>query len=257
MDLRIRAEQLPEIAATRRPVCRFTLERRDVPPWASKVGGAPYLPPEAAIPTDSNGTSMWLLAQINFADLGGMPGYPTEGLVQFFIAGDDLFGMDLDDQVAQRGFRVVYWPRVEQDSSWCGAAAVAPDELLPHDASTTYAMCFERGAETISSSDSGFEPISSAVTEALQTATGLTGNDLEDAIYETLTGAGHKVGGYPYFTQYDPRTAESPLRLLLQIDSDDGAGIMWGDAGVAGFFIDPVDLERGDFSRVLYNWDCG
>ena len=32
--------------------------------------------------------------------------------------------------------------------------------------------------------------------------------------------------------------------------------IIWGDCGVANFFINQKDLENCDFSKVLYNWDC-
>ncbi|MEK3889148.1 DUF1963 domain-containing protein [Bacillus sp. FSL K6-3431] len=44
--------------------------------------------------------------------------------------------------------------------------------------------------------------------------------------------------------------------MLLQIDSEFEKGMMWGDSGVANFFIRKQDLERLDFSHVLYNWDC-
>ena len=32
--------------------------------------------------------------------------------------------------------------------------------------------------------------------------------------------------------------------------------VMWGDVGVANFFIKKEDLERMDFSDVFYTWDC-
>ena len=62
--------------------------------------------------------------------------------------------------------------------------------------------------------------------------------------------------GYPSFTQEDPRTEDSPFdTLLLQIDSmqDEGNSysILWGDCGVANFFIPRANLERLDFSQVL------
>ena len=72
---------------------------------------------------------------------------------------------------------------------------------------------------------------------------------------DALDGSGHKLGGYPYFTQEDPRSAEG-MELLLQLDSDDSVNMMWGDVGVGNFFIAPEDLKRGDFSRVAYSWDC-
>lgn len=68
---------------------------------------------------------------------------------------------------------------------------------------------------------------------------------------------GHKLLGYPSFTQSDPRydTYAKYDTLLLQIDSD-GDDIMWGDCGVANFFINKEDLKNKDFSKILYNWDC-
>jgi len=65
-----------------------------------------------------------------------------------------------------------------------------------------------------------------------------------------------QVGGYAAFTQEDPRAVDSPLVLLFQLNSDDDADMMWGDCGIANFFIDPDELAKADFSRVLYNWDC-
>ncbi|SUC47704.1 Domain of uncharacterised function (DUF1963) [Providencia stuartii] len=71
---------------------------------------------------------------------------------------------------------------------------------------------------------------------------------------------GHRIGGYPFFTQTDPREYRKEIQdyvLLLQIDSDYETGILWGDIGVGNFFIHPEDLKNKDFSKVVYNWDCG
>ena len=81
--------------------------------------------------------------------------------------------------------------------------------------------------------------------------------ELEDLSFESFPTNGHKIGGYAYFTQQDPRIGNDKFKdyiLLLQIDTDDQ--IMWGDSGVANFFIHPADLARKDFSKVMYNWDC-
>ncbi len=65
-----------------------------------------------------------------------------------------------------------------------------------------------------------------------------------------------KLGGYPGTTQDYPIDAETGKDvLLLQISC--GEHITWGDGGLANFFISAEDLARGDFSRVLYNWNCG
>ena len=81
---------------------------------------------------------------------------------------------------------------------------------------------------------------------------------------EKYSGEGHRIGGYPFFTQDDPRGYLPHLQqhtiLLLQLDSDSGNGdadkVLWDDAGVGNFFITPEDLQQRDFSRVLFTWDC-
>ena len=63
-----------------------------------------------------------------------------------------------------------------------------------------------------------------------------------------------QIGGYPFFTQYDPRQEDNNEVLLFQLDSQDH--ILWGDSGVGNFFISKEDLKNKDFSHVRYNWDC-
>jgi uncharacterized protein YwqG len=78
-------------------------------------------------------------------------------------------------------------------------------------------------------------------------------------LYEdTFPSLGHKMAGYAHFTQADPRIEKFSDHevLLLQIDTDDEHGIMWGDCGVGNFFIKKENLKNLDFSKVLYNWDC-
>ena len=81
--------------------------------------------------------------------------------------------------------------------------------------------------------------------------------EIEDAVFRNFSPICHKLGGYAYFTQWDPRETEGEIRdymLLFQMDSDDH--IIWGDVGVGNFFINPSDLKKKDFSKVFYNWDC-
>ena len=81
-------------------------------------------------------------------------------------------------------------------------------------------------------------------------------------MYNETSGFGHKLGGYPAFTQEDPRDVSNRYsdyqRLLLQMDSigTNGHEIMWGDSGVCNFFITEGAFKALDFSKVMYNWDC-
>ena len=90
-----------------------------------------------------------------------------------------------------------------------------------------------------------------------------------DYIHEQNTYAGHRIGGYPRFEQFDVRDDEPALQkydtLLLQIVSHtatDEQGrerelIMFGDEGGCQFFIPAEKLRQRDFSDVMYTWDCG
>ncbi|SUC47705.1 Domain of uncharacterised function (DUF1963) [Providencia stuartii] len=77
----------------------------------------PYLPLGSDFPVDSDGIPLKLLAQINFAQMPPLENYPTTGLLQFFIGGDDLYGADFDDLQTQNGFRVIYWDSVIEDNA--------------------------------------------------------------------------------------------------------------------------------------------
>ena len=64
--------------------------------------------------------------------------------------------------------------------------------------------------------------------------------------------------GWATFTQEDPRDSDSKLELLFQLDNevDKGVQVMFGDGGVANFFITREDLAQRNFHKVMYTWDC-
>lgn len=81
--------------------------------------------------------------------------------------------------------------------------------------------------------------------------------DQKNEIEKIIDGTDHKIGGYAYFTQADIRDYNKELKqdlLLLQIDTDEE--IMFGDSGVANFFINPEDLKNKRFEKAWFNWDC-
>lgn len=105
-------------------------------------------------------------------------------------------------------------------------------------------MQFTLTEEPMSLSDFRFEDYSADFDE----------DEFDEELYDAFCGAGSKILGYPFFTQYDPRNDEEHDVLLFQLDSEEGF-VMWGDCGVANFFINADALKRMDFSDVLYNWD--
>ncbi|HBK47452.1 MAG TPA: hypothetical protein DDZ67_13665 [Xanthomonadaceae bacterium] len=229
---------------------------------ASKVGGAAWWPDGEPAPVDAEGRPLALLAQVNFAELpASMPGYPDAGLLQFFVAReDDFYGASFDGDLGlaqlreQRNFRIVYWPDPQLAAT---SLPAVPSDRLPMDPTRPRRMRFSAGREPLSQGDYRFDRLlggnAYGTMEAYAKRHRLDEDSLVDAVWEMHSGGGHKLGGYPAFTQQDPRSGGAD-ELLLQLDSDDA--MMWGDVGVANFFIAPDDLARRDFSRVAYNWDC-
>lgn len=86
--------------------------------------------------------------------------------------------------------------------------------------------------------------------------------DLPKEAYDKLlkkiseTSWGTRIGGQPNFTQWDPRigNCEKYENLLFQLDSE--KGIMWGDVGIANWFISEANLKSNKFNDILFNWDC-
>lgn len=251
------AEPLQE---SERPLMRIALEAmpRDEA-TTSKVGGGAWWPQGESAPVDAQGRALTLLAQLNFAELPRpLPGYPQQGLLQIFVAtDDDVYGATLDNmesQRQQRNFRIVYRPQLQGASMVLPAVAGA---RLPLDPAVPRRMRFTVDTEPMTRGDYRFDRMMDhgldGILRAYAAQHQLDEDSLLDALWEAYDGGGHKLGGYPAFTQEDPRS-DGMDELLLQLDSDDA--MMWGDSGVANFFISPEDLKRRDFSRVAYHWDC-
>ncbi len=73
----------------------------------SSMGGRPSLPVDATWPAGRDGKPMIFLAQINFADMPVLDGYPEQGVLSFFVEDNDLNGCDFPS-VGSTGFQVLY-----------------------------------------------------------------------------------------------------------------------------------------------------
>ena len=225
--------------------------------WRSKIGGLPYLPEGMAYPLASNGRPLALLIQVNFAEMPPLPPFPEDGLLQIFIHDDGFYGLDLDDPFDQGNFRVRYI----QAPAIVGSAAALDFGILkdcdytqlPFNPQQVYALDFELGLELPQPQDAQFEQM---MGPDFFNRFGARKWEVLDAYSQAVQSGPHKIGGFAQFTQEDPRSPGSPMELLLQLGSDSAIECMWGDMGVANFFICPLDLARRDFSKVMYHWDC-
>ncbi|WP_423251826.1 YwqG family protein [Priestia megaterium] len=251
-----------DIEKTVVPYIKVETAKAETKLYNSKFGGYPYLPIGAEHPLDLYGNPMLLLAQINYEEMPHLEDMPTKGMLQFFITAtsdkDDIYGADFNNPTKQENFRVVYHKEVVTDES-----------KLITDFSYLKAMNYDYGLFPVPEERSlgfklDYEPVSTAdyrFEYVFDEESDLSDDyDLIDVYVDELDVDGHKIGGYAYFTQDDPRGYNDDLKeyevLLLQIDTDGEAEIMFGDSGIANFFIKPADLKNLNFKNVMYTWDC-
>lgn len=226
----------------------------------SKFGHYPMMPLDYDYPKDTNGVFMFPLAQINCNDLPSLIGYPMSGYLQFYIsASDESYGINFDNTaINQSNFKVLYFEDTElaeYKTDFSFLTDIMNLDTLP--VFKPHSLTFTSKEEYIGIGDSNYDEDKNNIQKIISKNFPDKEDDLMDYIYEKCSNSGHKIGGYAYFAQYDPREDEEKLKdyiLLLQIDTD--AEIMWGDSGVANFFINKTDLMNKDFSKVFYTWDC-
>lgn len=229
-----------------------------------RLGGYPRLPATTDWP-DRTGRPLSFIAELDLAALGAVGGpdwLPASGLLHlFFDVEDEPWGFDPADR---DGWKVIM----------TGAAAARP---LPRPPGLSGDRVFAPVALA------GRAALTYPTTERLDLPPGVGPmfefepvQDFMDA--ELGDGPRHQVGGYPSPIQGDGMELEAQLasngiyvggpdgysdervaaleagagdwRLLLQIDSDAAAGIMWGDTGTLYVWVREQDARAGDFSRV-------
>lgn len=68
------------------PVCCLRFSQKPFSVFDSHLGGVPYLLCEQGCPIGEDGQMLWLCAQINFAQMPAMKGFPNQGILQFYLS---------------------------------------------------------------------------------------------------------------------------------------------------------------------------
>ncbi len=284
-------EQVKQIAEriaskTRRRAYALKLNRERKPGlYESKFGGVPYWDLKLEYPTDKKGNPMILLAQMNLEGLEPLDNgdgieLPHSGMLQFFLAADDIFGIDFDNPDVQDTFRVIYHKAIDKSVTEEQVRALGVKSCTDEEVEYCSPVCISAAVDisveavSLSECDYRYEQLWDETYREIigqdHKRKGSLYNIVNDDDYEQfILGdlgeyASHNMLGYPYFTQSDPRADDEKRHrydtLLFQMDSDSADTnedyVLWGDCGVGNFFINGEDLKNLDFSRVLYNWDC-
>jgi uncharacterized protein YwqG len=239
----IKATELPMLAAS-----ADGAQPRN--PTSSQLGGLPWWPAGKPFPTDAAGRPLMLLAQINMAELPLLDPLPRTGLLQLFIGRDDTYGCNFCDPALRDDFACVFHEDTTAPATPIDPAFNEAEDMSPlYEPLKPIALTFAPDRMPVDPSDYRMERLLPKI----------HANEKKlEAYHNSRETPPIRIGGYPTFTQEDPRVRTEPGALgdfnLLTVDTTDG--VMWGDSGVAQFFIHEDNLRRRDFSRVVYNWDC-
>ncbi|HEU4770352.1 MAG TPA: YwqG family protein [Pyrinomonadaceae bacterium] len=237
-------------------------------PSRSHLGGNTNLPAAVTWP-EWNGRRLDLLARISMPELQQthrIDWLPQEGALLFFFDTDEQpWGFDPNDR---GGSAVLHVPDLETPIS-DSSAGIGGENSFPH------RSLILRGVDTFPSTD---RPELKALSDEEKEAYW----SFLDTAFEELPK--HQLGGFPYPIQSDdmelqcqlvthglylgdstgyddPRAkrlgiAAKDWRLLLQLDTDVDADMMWGDSGTLYFWVRQEDAAARRFQNVWTILQC-
>lgn len=259
-------DQLMSLLDARSVDCAI-LHRTDGPGF-SKLGGKPNLPDNVDWP-DWNGAPMSFIAQLRLSDVqrvAPIEWLPTVGQLWFFYDQDQsTWGFDPNDL----GSWAVIYVNEERDASRREfPSALQPEarftevfvEARPHRSLPSPAR-LEIGSDEIDESFwDAFDSINDAFLPHHQLGGYPSAIQSENMEMDCqLASNGIYLGdgdGYQGDSATALKAGSADWRLLLQIDSDDDAGMMWGDLGRLYFWVRAQDLAARDFSKTWLVLQC-
>ena len=239
----------------------------------TRLGGKPLVPADFSWPK-YNDNPLSFIGQIKFSEVNAgniLPDYPDKGLMYVFIFDDEEtpWGFDPKDK---GGWRIIFYEdetlELNEHSFPEGIDEDAQFDIkyLKGKKIKTYPCWENENIEKLELDDNEFE-----LYEDMKTAffgdedehvLGGYANpiqsadmDLECQLVSNGLFCGNETG------YQDPRAKElekgrGDWQLLLQIDSDDDAYMMWGDSGMLYFWIKKDDLKNRNFDDVWMILQC-
>lgn len=213
----------------------------------SKFLGKPFYPKSKVYPTDRNGKPMLLTAQLNFEEIPNIANLPNSGILQLFLSGTDWY--DEESMIVYHSKSQIVEESIT-DFSFINEGDY--DEMPIQE---VHKLSFNKSIENGGFGDNQFDFRFGGM-DWYDFLENLTENEQAE-FNDYFEAGGHKLGGYAEFTQSDPRDYkgrnESDFQLL-QIDSI--GDIMFGDVGLGHVFISLENIEKEEFDKAYFTWDC-
>ena len=210
-----------------------------------KLGGMPYIPKGQQIPRDTKGNYMALLLQVNLKNIH-LKNFPQNGILEIFASSEIDFPQEYkiivfpDNQMPElelpfvdtENFFVTEPIKIELQKD---TVHMPLQDYRSTD--TLNEILIDYGAEIESVYDLD-EDILNALTDAIDTRPAT-------------------IGGYPDFTQEDPRTYDDDRDYcLFKLDSLFDRNIYIGDSGILTVTISEDYLKTEKWNEAVLDWDC-
>ena len=257
------------------PAVRFDSVNRKHAILDHKIGGPYYIPHVDKIPKNlQTGGDLFLLAQINFAQVQRIPDFPTDGLLQIFMDPDPHSFRQFAHPTQQISWRVRFIPQTPSYADLSNLNQHMPKTpagitTLPFDTMRTLPLVPQDMMQDTPLEDFPYEsmlmrycpdlmdpnaPQASVFNDAKRLAWDIMHREFRPGkMNDTLI----QIGGNPTFYRPDPRPVDprfpgirTPNVLLLQLPCFDGFN--WGDdKDIVHFFIPRKDLRERNFNNVM------
>ena len=218
------------------------------------MGGNPYLPKNEAYPIGkSSGDPLPLLLQLNLSHIK-LPGYPNKGILEIFM----------DNKGYPTDYEIKYFKTVDEKNYQKEFPKLNFDTKNPLYFEKGYKIKLIKTYDYMYSLDYRFNELLLSIVNKVY---GLKLKELDDFeeddddvweeyIHNNIKGLECTFGGYPDFTQQDPRESDAKRgdECLLKMESIGDE--YFGDLGVVSVLIDKKYIKSKKFEKGVLDWDC-
>lgn len=253
-----------------RPAASFLLGSEPARDVCSRVGGAPDVAPQFQWPRYEE-EPLAFLAQLRLAELPAAVRtdlrLPADGVLAFFYAvSEQPWGYEPDHR---GGARVFYFanasalrratvPEELEDEPIPERRVTFVEELsLPSPGSPTGERLFDSDDDVLDAYVNALA-VDLASRGNVAHKVGGFADEIQDAMEVECAGVtrGISFGDGTAQVSDETRTQAAQWRLLLQLDTDDSLGVMWGDSGRIYFWMREEDLRSRAFDRAWCILQC-
>lgn len=214
-----------------------------------KLCGKPYIPVGEEYPKDKNGNNLLLLLQVNLKNIK-LENFPKSGILEIFTSPDMNDTLEYVVKCYEEGKEYQKdLPEIDMSNYLCEK----------HNK-----IKLKKATDYMSNMDYRYEntliKILNKISKSKFESIGEAEEHLNIDIYkfeEKIPKLNITLGGYPDFTQEDPRPfMDGKEECLFKLDSNAREDIHIGDCGILFSFISRKDLNNGNFNDVYLSWDC-